>query len=437
MAEEKSDARGFYGWINLAVLSGVGIIGGFYIASLSYFLDSLLTEFGWNNAATSLTSWINMIALGLSGPVAGAFIMKFGARRALALGNSLGFVGFFLLSFHSHLWQLYLGFGVLVGTGAGLGGLLATTTVINNWFVKKRSLALGLALSIGGFGGMAIGPAIMEWILRYGWRNAFMIISALILVFGVIVPSILVRNRPEDLGQLPDGKNPAGRPDSGPKPVPKKTTYRTPVDFTAREALKTPCLWLLIAYYCMSMLAINALMFHQVKYLIDFGIDPRIAAFALSVMTGVMAFSQLGTGFVGMKFSMISIAVCAEILKIAGIVILVSTHSLPLVFTYMVVLGLGFGAYIVAMMNIMPNYFGVSHYPEIMGFIRLFWAFIGGMGAPIAGYIYDKTGSYLPAFKGTIVILALGLVCLIFAKPPVHPSLKASEATGAMDPVAD
>jgi hydrogenase/urease accessory protein HupE len=78
------------------------------------------------------------------------------------------------------------------------------------------------------------------------------------------------------------------------------------------------------------------------------------------------------------------------------------------------------------MMNILPNYFGVTYYPKIMGFVRIFWAIVGGIGAPIAGYVYDTTGSYLPAFKGTIAIFAIGLGCLVLARPPVHPSLKAA-----------
>lgn len=423
MAEKNSGERGFYGWANLAVLAGVGIIGGFYIASLSYFFPTLLDEFGWNRTTPAFASTINMIVLGLSGPAAGAFIMKFGARRSLVLGNLLGFAGFFLLCFHSELWHLYLGFGVLIGTAAGFGGLLASTTVINNWFVKKRSLGLGLSLAAGGVGGIFIGPAIIAMIHAHGWRPTFMIISAIVLLFGVIIPGIFVRNKPEDLGQLPDGSY-SEAPTAGPPPAPTKASYKTPVDFTAAEAIRTPCLWLLIGYYCINMLIVNALMFHQVAYLVDLGIKDTIAATALSVMTGVMTFSQLGTGFLGMKFSMHHIAVSAEVLKIIGIAILVSTQSLPLVFLYMIVLGLSFGGFMVAMLNILPNYFGIKHYPQIMGFVRLFWAFAGGLGAPIAGYIYDKTGSYLPAYKGAIAIAIIGLVCLILARPPVHPSLE-------------
>lgn len=81
-----------------------------------------------------------------------------------------------------------------------------------------------------------------------------------------------------------------------------------------------------------------------------------------------------------------------------------------------------------ATFNIFPNYFGISSYPKIMGTARLFWAFVGGAGAPLAGYVRETAGSYFPAFRIAIVVVAAGLICLIFAKAPVHPSLKKESA---------
>jgi len=429
MSEKSSGERVFYGWINLVVVGVIGIIGGFYIASFSYFWNPLVEEFGWNNSTVGYAAQISMLALGLCGPIAGIFIMKFGARKAMVLGNFLGFSGFFLLYFHSHLWQLFLGYGLLVGTAAGLGGMLASTTVINNWFVKKRSVALGLFLGIGGFGGIGMGPSIQASINAYGWRHTFLIISLLVLVFAVIIPAIFIRNKPEDKGQVPDGPDRSKTSAGDRKPMPPKAAYKTPVDFTVGEAMRTRCFWLLVAYFSMNMLAMNAVMPVQMPHLKDIGIDSIVAAFALSVMVSVMSFSQFGTGFIGIKFSMHSIAICAEIIKAIGLIILVTTRSLPFVFVYMVILGLGFGAFIVAMMNILPNYFGAKYYPKIMGNARLFFAIIGSAGAPIAGHIKDITGSFIPAFQGAIVIIIVGIVFLSLARPPVHPSLKTSQRT--------
>jgi MFS family permease len=424
MSASRTSEQGFYGWINVIAASIMGIIGGFYIVSFGYLLPFLVREFGWNRGTASFAATINMIVMGLCGPVAGFFIVKYGARRAIILGNIFGFAGFLVLFFHSSLWELFLGYGLLIGAGAGLGGLLASTTIINNWFMKERGLALSIYLGSSGAAGMIMGPAIMKLIQEAGWRVTVLTMSFLVLLLAVILPAILIKNKPQDLGQVPDGPE-GSKPQSQTRAgATHKTPLKTSVDFTAKEAMRTRSLWLLIAYFCMNMLAMQALMTHQIAHLFDIGISATLAATALSVMSGLMTLGQFSVGFIGMRFSMHSIAIGAEVLKIIGLVILIFTKSLPFVFVYMVILGLGFGAVMAATMNIFPNYFGVSSYPKIMGFVRLFWAFVGGAGAPLAGFIRERTGSYLPAFQAVIAIVALGLICLIFAKAPVHPSLK-------------
>ncbi len=423
MFESAKRERGFYGWINLATTSIVWIIVGLYLVSFGFFLPFLVKEFGWNRGATSLAATINMITLAICGPLAGFFIVKYGAKRSIVMGNILGFAGFLLLSFHSRLWQLFLGYGVLIGLAAGFGGMLASTTVINNWFVRKRSLALGIFLASGGAAGIFMGPTIMALITNQGWRFTYLIMSILVLIFAVGLPIFLIKNKPQDLGQVPDGCESAG---SEIKPQARKqiSGYKTPVDFTVKEAMRTRTLWFLIVYFCLNMLAMGALMTHLVAYLFDIGVSAALAAAAGSVMTAVMTFAQFGSGFVGMRYSMHSIAIGGEILKVIGVIILISVLSLPMIFSAMVILGMGFGAVSLATMNMFPNYFGLSNYPKIMGFARLFWAFVGGAGAPLAGLVRDRTGSYLTAFQAAIAVLAIGLIFLIFAKAPIHPSLK-------------
>jgi MFS family permease len=427
MLASRTGENGFYGWVNVAVASIMGVIGGFYMVSFSYLLPYLVKDFGWNRGTVSLAATINMIAMGLCGPIAGFFIVKHGARRSIFFGNILGFAGFVLIFFHTQLWELFLGYGLLVGLAVGFGGMLASTTVINNWFVKKRGMALSIFLGSGGAAGMIMGPAIMKMIESAGWRVTMLVISMMVLLFAVIIPVIFIRNKPQDLGQVPDGPDKPASEAKG-QSLPHKAAYKTPVDFTAAEAMRTRSLWLLIAYFSLNMLAMGALMTHQVAYLLDIGILATLAGFALSVMSATMTLSQFSVGIIGKRFSMHAIAIGGEVFKIMGLGILIFTNSMAFVFVYMVVLGLGFGAAMAATMNIFPNYFGISNYPKIMGTARLFWAFVGGAGAPLAGYIRETTGSYLPAFRVAIVIVAAGLICLIFAKAPIHPSLKEESA---------
>jgi MFS family permease len=101
-------------------------------------------------------------------------------------------------------------------------------------------------------------------------------------------------------------------------------------------------------------------------------------------------------------------------------------QSLTTVFAYCIILGIGFGIQGIAMGNLFPDYFGRSEFPKIMGYTTPVTTIGSSLGAPIAGYIRDSTGSYLPAFQVCLAMLVLGFLCIIFAKPPVHPSLKNS-----------
>lgn len=420
----KSD-KGFYGWVNVVVTVMMGAAGGIYLISFSIFLPFLVEDFGWSRSLISLGSTINLFVMGICGPLAGIFIVKHGARWSIVLGNCLGCLGLCILFIQKSLWQLFLGHGLLIGIGVGFGGLLASTTVINDWFVKKRSVALSCYLGSFSAGALIIGPSMTALIKGIGWRYTYLIMAGVIFLFSILVPAIFIRNKPEDLGQVPDGPD-SLKSDAESKPVSARASYRTPMDFTMKEAVRTRSLWLLIIYFCCNMLAMQGLLAHQFAYLLDLGIPAIVASFAFSVMSVVMAATQFGAGFLGFRFSMHSIAIGSELLKIIGMIVLVLTDTLPFVFLYMVIFGLGFGGAMVATMNIFPNYYGTTSYPKIMGFVRLFWTFAGGAGAPLAGLVYDTTGSYLPAFRIAILVIAMGLIFLFFATPPVHPSLRKS-----------
>jgi MFS family permease len=99
-----------------------------------------------------------------------------------------------------------------------------------------------------------------------------------------------------------------------------------------------------------------------------------------------------------------------------------------MVFVYTAVLGIGLGSSLVAVMNLIPVYFGKAHYPKIMGYMKPFITIIGSIGSPIAGRIRDVTGTYTLAWKLSILILITSLILLILAKPPVHPTLREIEA---------
>ena len=206
--------------------------------------------------------------------------------------------------------------------------------------------------------------------------------------------------------------------------LPHKNLYKTPVDFTAKEALRTPTLWLLVAYGALRFFVAFGILAHIIAFQFDIGISATAAGLIQGVFSAVMGISQLGIGFLGLGFKMHTLIIIAAFLGAAGFSVLLFAHSVPLMLVYSVIYGISAGIGSAAVGNLFPDYFGMTEFPKIMGYTMPFNTFISGFGAPFTGYIRDLTGSYVPAFKILLLMLVLAFFCILFAKPPLHPSLK-------------
>lgn len=422
MTISSEERKPFYGWKALAVVSSMYfVMSGALLYSFPMFLPFLCEAFDWSRAFVSWAQTTAMIVIGVTGPFAGMFIARYGPRRAIVVGNILSASCFILMGFLSGPWQLFFAYGVLFGLGGSLGGMLPITTIANNWFVKKRSLALSFVFTAGGIGALVLVNLTMKMINSLGWRSTYFMIGAITILLLVIMPGLLVRNKPEDLGQVPDGI------DGQDKKVTEaraKNIHSTPVDFTAKEAMRTPALWLLTVFAAAHMFGLQGMLQHQVAFLMDIGLSSSAAAFAMSLFGGVSIVGRLGIGFLGLKYHIRPLAIITMFLLIAGMSIAVFTKTMSMVFVYTTLLGIGMGSSLVAVMNLYPLYFGKTHYPKIFGYMRPFITIISSLGSPLAGRIRDITGDYTLAWEISVGVLMIGLVLLILAKPPIHPTLR-------------
>jgi MFS family permease len=416
----------FFGWKALAVAAVMYFaMTGLLLYSFPVLLPFLVKAFGWSYASVSWVNSLAMIVIGASSPFAGMFVTRYGARRVIVTGGILCVLCFVCASFHTQLWQLYLAYAVLFGLGGSFCGMLAMTTIANNWFVEKRTLALSILLTAGGIGGSVFVPLIMSMINRFGWRSAYLLIAAMVLGLLVILPGFLVVNKPEDLGQVPDGIQNRDKTDLSSS---RKKLHGTPVDFTAGEALKTRAFWYLTIFGTTFMIGLQGFMLHQLAFLHDINISSAAAAAAYGLFVGVSAAGRLGMGFLGIRFPTKPLAILSMFLLILGMTIVLWAKTLPMILLYNLLIGIGMGASYVAIMNLMPLYFGRTHYPKIMGYAMPFITILGSLGSPLTGRIRDIAGSYMPAWKLAILILTIGLVSLILARPPMHPSIRGNRA---------
>jgi MFS family permease len=413
-----SESKGFYGWFALAGAAlGAFVGGGIFFYSYGVFLPVMCQEFGWSRAIVGLGMTLGSVSFGLPSPLVGMSVARFGAKANLIAGNVVGALGLASMFFAHEIWQVYL-FYIIAGLGCCFGGAIPATTVANSWFIKKRSLAVGVIMAgaaLGGFIFPLLATALMNSI---GWRMAWVVLAGILFLVGSIIGSvILVKNRPEDMGQEPDGmlRKPvklAGADSSLP------AAGREPVKWPMKQVLMQPTIWLIIAFSIAAGFASGTIMGHQVAYLRDQGSSPMIAASTLSVIAACSIIGSLGSGLLAMRFKITRLIGIYFIIRLIALGILLTTTNITFIYLYSILFGISNGALAVAMFTIVGTYYGRSNFARIQGIVYAFSVVLQAAGPLVAGAIYDTSGKYTLAFTIAAAVSFIGLICAFLAQPP-------------------
>lgn len=411
----------FYGWTTLiGVMLAYGGLCGDITYAYSIFLPAMSESFHWSRSALSGPYSLFIIVGGLLGPVAGTTVSRFGARKNILLCNIVAALGLLGMSRVGELWHVYLFFGVLAGMSLGFGEFVSVTTVINNWFIRRRSLAMGLLFASGGIGGLVFPPLISWLISGLGWRTAWVCIAAVHLLLTVVLAGMLIRSRPEDVDQAPDGL-----PD-GPslKATVQNRVYQTSVDWNLREALRTPALWSIVALFSTFFFALNMLTTHQVAYLQDLNFSPMMSATVFGLMIGISIIGRLLSGALALRFEGRYLSAAFLTSMGLGILALIYARHISFVYLYSILTGIGFGGMIVLMPNLLGAYFGRRHYSRIVGWTTPIITLFCAASPVIAGFLYDVTGKYFLSFSLAALLMFASVIISLLCRPP-QPSATA------------
>jgi len=408
----------FSGWTTLAgVMLAYGAICGDVTYAFGVFLPSMSESFGWSRSALSGPYTLFLIIGGMLGPLAGVTVARFGARKNIVLGNVIAALGLLGMSQVREIWQVYLFSGVMGGLGLAFAEFLSATTVINHWFIRKRSLALGFLFASGGIGGFLLPPLISMLISGLDWRFAWAALACIHLIMGVAGAGLLIRNKPEEEGQFPDGHASKEQFDEWRE---KATghVYHTREDWSVRDALRTPALWILLALFSVLLFATTLLTTHQVAYLQDLKYSPMVSATALGLMLGMSILGRLLSGILGMRFSGRHLAAVFMACLGFGLLSLMNARDIAFVYLYSILTGLGFGGMIVLLPHTMGAYFGRANFSRIVGWTTPIVTLASAASPLLAGYLYDSTGSYTLPFAVTTALIFVCCILALAARPP-------------------
>jgi MFS family permease len=394
---------------------------GFAFYSPAVIYPFMIEDMGWARGEIMFGSTALMLLFGLAGPLAAWMIGRFGARITLATGGAVVTIATILMGLVGHIYSMYLVLSLFVGLGVALASMIPVQTVIVSWFNVRRALAMGLVLGGGAIGGFLAPQIISVAVEASGgnWRIGWFIIAGASII-GIIVAMLMVRNQPSDVGQHPDGLAPheAEVAVSGTSSVSR--IYRTPVDWTLRDALRTPALWLLVGAVACSFFLWQVVVTQGPLHLLDRGFDPAMTAFFYSLAIGLSIVGRFATAALGdiiePRFLLASGAFC---ILLGGILFwFVSPGAMWTAYIYPLLAGFGFGVAYVCVPTIIGNYWGSMAFAGVMGLESPIVMSFQAIAAPLAGFIYDLQGSYFTIMIISWILAAVGFVALLLCTPP-------------------
>ncbi|MBN1367076.1 MAG: MFS transporter [Dehalococcoidales bacterium] len=398
----------FFGWY----IVGAGFLMGAYISGFIYFgftaiIEPVVDEFGWSYAQVSFAASLRGLEMSILAPIVGLLMDRWGPRRLIPVGAVFIGIGLFLLSRVNSL-ALFYGAFILIAAGISVCSGVVPISVISNWFRRKLTTATGILVSGIAVGGLLI-PVATRLIDTFDWKFTMAIIGLGALV--ILLPlSFLFRHNPEQYGYFPDGDSRSKRV-SGETKSPEQNNG---VNIGVRQIIISRTFWHIAIGFMCHVLVINALITHVMPYMSSIGINRTFSSLAASAIPLISILGRLTFGWFGDRYSKKLVTVTAFILVGVGMLSIayVTVDRVWLLILALIFVGVGYGGPVPMQPALAIQYFGRTRLATLLGLIMGIASLGGIVGPPLAGFIFDKFGSYHIAWFIFSILIILGLVSL-------------------------
>lgn len=400
----------FKGW--LVTLAGTCInlaLGVLY--AWSVIAKSLTKEWGWTATMSSKPYAVACGVFAIMMVFAGRAQDKFGPRIVAALGGALTGIGLIVSGFSSQENSLLmiLGFGVLAGTGIGLGYASATPPAVK-WFPSaKKGLITGIVVSGFGLASVYISPITKSLLATLGINNTFFILGAGFFAVTVILSQFLV-NPPEGFVA---GSN---IPNNSSAKAGKINCQRH--EFEWFEMIKTSqfyLLWLMFAFSSFAGLMIIGHMAKIAGFLIP-GMD--LGFILVAVLAVGNACGRIVAGMLSDIFGRARTMFIVFLFQAIVMIFFSHANTIPLIIIGALAVGFNYGSNLSLFPSATADYFGTKNMGVNYGLVFTAWGVGGVFGSIVAGMIVDATGSYNTAFTTAAALCLLAAAMTFITRAP-------------------
>lgn len=403
--------RFFYGWI-IVFVSAMGIFfsGPGQTYSVSVFVDPLIEHFGWSRSLVSSLYSGGTLCAGLLMTWMGRMVDRYGHRRMLPVVALLFALALVFMSFVFHPVMLFFGFMLIRLLGQG-SMTLVSSTMVPQWFFTMRGRAMSL-VALGGALSTALVPRFNTWLIAaYNWQIAWQLWAVVQALVMAPLAWLLVRDRPEQVGLLPD--NGESRPGAA-----LGSLVEEEESWTLAEALRTRTFWILVGCTGIPSMINTGLIFHQVSILGERGLTPAISAMVFGVAVLVHLPSNFAAGYlmdrIAPRFALAGL--------LAGHIVLTTwilyTDTVAMAIGMGVLRGLLGGVEGIMGGVLWPTYFGRKYLGSIRGAAMTTMVIGSALGPLPFGIAFDYFGGYREIILLMLLAPIIGSLAALLARPP-------------------
>lgn len=394
----------FQGWrmVGLAFLAqsiAIGLTFGVY----GTWVAALEQSFGISRTLSASGLALVLLTKGVLSPLVGNLLGRWSIRRTMIGGAVLMAVGHALLAMADSIVLALAAYGVVVGAGVCLLGVLPAQALVTNWFISRRGKALGLTMMpLVVF----LAPALAAWSnAAFGWRTTALAVAVICLA---AIPALRrVVDHPRQIGQMPlrdaDTDTAAAAP--------------TAAVIDASALLANWRFWAVSLIAGLAFSASTMLATHLVPMAAAGGVSYQQAALALSVMGGSGILGAFLFGVIGDRIGPGYAYALNVTLQIGLWGLLLNTPAFSLLLATAAAIGLCGGGMSVTQAGLLGALFGPASFAKASGLVTFITMPFTFGAAPLAGLLFDRTGSYEHAIGLHMVLFAIAAVGLLIVAP--------------------
>ncbi len=374
--------------------------------TFTVFLLPISGTFGWDRAQTVSVYSIGALSVGLAAPFVGRLFDHSGPRAVYAIGVILIGAGFSAAAFAQQLWQFQLCAGLAAGLGGACLGQVPGSLLVSRWFGPRLPTALAVIATSMGVGVLLLVPIAQVLVDYAGWRGAYHILGAAMLVS--VVPLLLLPWRRITAGSGHVTRAAQAHADD---------TTRTK-DWTLGSAMRHHAFWSLFCIFFFTGTGMYSISVQVVTYLVEAGFPPLQAATAwgfsgVLLVIGMLTVSWLD-GLLGRRRAIL-LAYGLTIVGILMLWLLSRYPSIILLAGFLFCFGSTMGSRGPLVAASAMSIFRGKRVGTIMGTISIGMGLGSAIGSWAGGLIHDWTHSYDPVFIFAICSVVLGATPFLVA----------------------